>query len=173
MPGDGKTDSSCWKFWGCGLRQIMCMVADCSMNKGGRLAWSKETTVRLSIWDIKYCRPYQETKDTCHLAVIRLQPDPREQPEKTQDVKMQDTQAPRSRGAYQRNYFIEPLILPSSHTKKSIKFLEISSFLQLTIIFTPSNHLPFIAKLYPSSPLTSLEQFSVGYWRCCLPDLTS
>ena len=122
-------------------------------------------------WALRELR--KETKDTCHLAVIRLQPDPREQPEKTQDVKMQDTQAPRSRGAYQRNYFIEPLILPSSHTKKSIKFLEISSFLQLTIICTPSNHLPFIAKLYPSSPLTSLEQFSVGYWRCCLPDLTS
>ena len=63
----------------------------------------------------------------------------------------------------------------SSHLLKSTKFLQISDFLLLRVIFWCSNYLVFVAKTptYPGSPLPCpFRGDPQSYLRCCIPGLS-
>ena len=85
--------------------------------------------------------------------------------------KTQDTD-PRIARCILQEWFQWAQTLASSHAQKSIKFLNLGYlvFFLLTI-FWCSDYCLLLQNFAP--PFTSSDQFSQGYFRCCLPDLKS
>jgi len=112
-------------------------------------------------------------KETCHFSSHQTAATPKVSPKEIQDVKTLVT-SPRYLRCISKEWFrwAQTLHLPIQRkVLNSLTWAIQFSFISINLLFLlPAP--PCTTPIYPSSPLTSLEQFSQGYLRCCLLGLS-